>query len=152
MSIYPTSCTSIMAMPDAVLLLWLCGILLGVGLTLLSRRVCDLVRRRMRYKRHMKTEAAQLQRKRQEEMAFLQRKQQKEALDHLTDERMVCSECWQERHPGMLFSFPGLRLCREHSRRSQRASAVNAGAICQQAPINPASSINQHRVIEGVCA
>lgn len=151
MSINPTTCTAT-TLPNAIALLWLSGVLLGIGLTLLSIRVSGQVRRSRLRKRQLEEEAARLRRKQQEEMALLQRRQQEEALDHLMDERIDCSVCWQERHPGMLFPFPGLRSCREHSHRFLLEHAANVGAIGQQSSLNQIASINQYRVTQEICA
>jgi hypothetical protein len=143
MSINPISCT-LTAMPHAIALLWLCGVMLSI-------RVYGQVHRSMQRKRQMEEKAAQLLRKRQEEMALLLRKQQEETLDRLMDERIDCSVCWQERHPGMLFPFPGLCFCREHTHRLLLENATNAGVIGQQSSINQISSVNQYKVME-MCA
>jgi hypothetical protein len=150
MSINPISCTST-AKPNAIALLWLCGVMLGVVLTLLSIQVYGQVHRSRQRKHQMEEEATLLRRKQQEEMALLQRRQQEEEVDHLMDERMLCSACWQERHPGMLFPFPGLRHCRKHAHWLLLENAANAGVIGQQSSINQIDSINQYKGME-MCA
>ena len=106
-------CTSVQ-MSSPLLLLLLCVFLLGGAMMLLSLQVYRLMQRRMQRKHRLQEEIARLQRKQEQEAACLERKRQEALSDHLLDARIGCPECRQKRHPGMVFPFPGLRLCHDH--------------------------------------
>ncbi len=62
-------------------------------------------------------------------LARLERQQ----IDSKIDEHIECSECWQERHPGMRCALRGSRLCSEHYYRLMLGNATHAG-VNQQHP------------------
>ena len=97
MSIDPTSCPS--PAMATILLLWLCGVLAGGGLTVLSVRVCDQVQSSKDRKRQMEEATAMALRRQREEATLIQRKQEEEVLDELMDEHTDCAEC----HPWIHF-------------------------------------------------
>ncbi len=150
MSIYSPSCTS-SVMLDALLLLWLCGVLLGASLALLSIRLCNHMQRRKQRMCSLKKETMLRQRKQEEETALIWRKQEEEVLDHLMDERIACSACWQERHPGMSFPLPGLRLCGEHYSQLVLRNVFSPGTS-QQRSTHTLSSVSTLLAVEEVCA
>jgi hypothetical protein len=124
MSINPITCGS-QAMSSMQLLFWFCGVLVGVGFTLLSLRISDQIQRSMRSKRMREEEEAILQQREQEEAALIQLKQEEEAFDEFMDEQIDCAEC----HPMFHLSFLEPRLCQKHSQLAQKK------ATSQQHPI-----------------
>lgn len=115
MSINPIACGS-PVMSSTQMLFWFCGVLVGIGLTLLSLRISNHLQRSMRSKRMQAEAAALIQQREQEEAALLQLKQEEGALDEFMDEQIDCIAC----HP--LFHLPFLepRLCRKHSQLAQK--------------------------------
>jgi hypothetical protein len=151
MSIDPTSCAS-SAMPGALLLLWLCNIMLGAGLTLLGVQLCNQVRRSKQDTCRLEEEAARarVQRKQEQEAALLQREREPEAIDLLMDARMLCPGCWEVRHPGMCFPFSRQCLCRDHSDQHELAKATGAHLWRPEALISVV--VYRCLTVEGICA
>jgi hypothetical protein len=151
MAIDQTSCTLVTPSTTLLICIGLVGVILGLGLALVVMGICTQLQRSEQRKRSLEEKASEVRHKQEQEAALAQREREQEAIDRVMDEHIDCSECWQERHPGMHFPLSGLRLCGDHSHQHMLAKAASA-EVSQQHVVNHKSLVNNSIAVEEMCA
>ena len=151
MSIQQVSCTSSTAL-SILALLWFCGVMLGASFTLLCMQMYNQMRKSKRHKDRMKERATHICCEQEQVAMFARLQQEQIALDPVMDERIDCSECWQQRHLGMRYLLPGLRLCGDHYARLVIERAAEGRVLAQQSHTALLTPHTSKLVLRKVCA
>ncbi len=151
MGIQHISCTSSGTL-SILALLWFCGVMLGVSFTLLCMQMCNQVQRSKRRKHQMEERATHRRCEKEQVAALTRLEQEQTALDPVMDKRIDCSECWQQRHPGMRYPLLGLRLCGDHYARLVIERAAEGCILAQPSHVTLLSSDISQSAFQKVCA